>query len=369
MNRRHISVPLGLLLAMPLYATDSATPARVAILTIQPGEVTVLHLRPEFESTIHLPEEVTSVVLGSPGAFKAEHSEGEPNYVYVKPIKREASQSNVLISTRSGQHVSLELINDGTDGGATPVDFLLDYKPAGSFLVSDTVSPSGADGSKEAAVRVTHPARPRPRASAGAPPSALELEYQQQQRINTPNWSKWENKQFETSLGDVRQWENQVAVSFSVLNTSGHAIEIVPPQIQIAGVTKQKKKKKGRNIIADQLEIRNFLLSATRLEAGGRADGVVLFDRPNYKQSTEKLYLQLAQADKIDQRWSPAFAQSLRKLVGTCKAAALPSSVACRRTMAHRLRIYSNLHSMCAVDCHFESWHSRASSYARCRRR
>jgi hypothetical protein len=39
----------------------------------------------------------------------------------------------------------------------------------------------------------------------------------------------------------------------------------------------------------------------TRLEAGGRADGVVLFDRPNYKQSTEKLYLQLAQADKIDQ--------------------------------------------------------------------
>jgi hypothetical protein len=27
----------------------------------------------------------------------------------------------------------------------------------------------------------------------------------------------------------------------------------------------------------------------------------VLFDRPNYKQSNEKLYLQLAQADKIDQ--------------------------------------------------------------------
>jgi hypothetical protein len=99
--------PLGLLLAMPLYASDSATPARVATLTIQPGEVTVLHLRPGFESTIHLPEEVTSVVLGSPGAFKAEHSEGEPNYVYVKPIKREASQSNLLISTRSGQHVSL----------------------------------------------------------------------------------------------------------------------------------------------------------------------------------------------------------------------------------------------------------------------
>jgi hypothetical protein len=204
------------------------TGARCNSLTIQPGEVTVLHLRPEFESTIHLPEEVTSVVLGSPSAFKAEHSEGEPNYVYVKPIKR-ASQSNLLISTRSGQHVSLELMNDGTDGGLTPVDFLLDYKPTGSFLVRDTAPASTADGSKEGAVAVAPPAGPRARASAGAPPSALELEYEQQQRINTPDWSKWENKQFETSLGDVRQWGNQVAVSFSVLNTSGHAIEIVPP--------------------------------------------------------------------------------------------------------------------------------------------
>jgi hypothetical protein len=92
MKRRLIFVPLGFLLSLPMYAMAAATPARVATLTIQPGEVTVLHLRPEFESTIHLPEEVTSVVLGSPGAFKAEHSEDEPNYVYVKPIKREASQ-------------------------------------------------------------------------------------------------------------------------------------------------------------------------------------------------------------------------------------------------------------------------------------
>src|ERR1700724_2432847 len=130
-------VPLTLLVSLPLFAADTGTPARVATLTIHPGEVTVLHLRPDFESTIHLPEEITSVVLGSRGDFKAEHSEGEPDYVYVKPIKPQPSQSNLLISTRSGQHVSLELINDGSAGGATPVDFLLDYKPAQSFLVSE----------------------------------------------------------------------------------------------------------------------------------------------------------------------------------------------------------------------------------------
>ena len=39
------------------------------------ARMTVLHLRPEFESTIRMPEEITSVILGSPGEFKAEHSE------------------------------------------------------------------------------------------------------------------------------------------------------------------------------------------------------------------------------------------------------------------------------------------------------
>ena len=296
--------PLVLLVSLPLFAADTGTPARVVTLTIHPGEVTVLHLRPDFESTIHLPEEITSVVLGSPGNFKAEHSEGEPEYVYVKPIKSEPSQSNLLISTRSGQHVSLELINDGSAGGATPVDFLLDYKPARSFLVSE-VTPEAASavpGATSSHIR----AATRPNGSApseGAPPSALELEYQQQQRINTPDWSKWENKQIETSLGDVRQWENQVAVCYSVLNPTDHAVEIVPPQIQISGQSQQKKgkRKKGANITADQLEIRDFRLSTTRLEPGARADGVVLFDRPNYKQSSKKLFLQIAQADKVDQ--------------------------------------------------------------------
>jgi hypothetical protein len=53
-------------------------------------------------------------------------------------------------------------------------------------------------------------------------------------------------------------------------------------------------------IISDQLEIRDYRLTATRLEAGERADGVVVFERPNFKESTEKLFLQIAQADQVD---------------------------------------------------------------------
>ena len=63
---------------------------------------------------------------------------------------------------------------------------------------------------------------------------------------------------------------------------------------------KKKKKKEGKGIISDQLEIRDYRLSTTRLEPGGRADGVVVFDRPNFKESTEKLFLQIAQADQVD---------------------------------------------------------------------
>ena len=88
---------------------------------------------------------------------------------------------------------------------------------------------------------------------------------------------------------------------YSILNNSNQPVEIVPPQIQITGRKATKKKtKEGKGIISDQLEIREFRLSTTRLEPGERADGVVVFDRPNFKESTEKLFLQIAQADQVD---------------------------------------------------------------------
>ena len=138
-------IPIALLIPLHLDATDATVAARVATITINPHEITVLHLRPEFESTIRMPEEVTSVILGSPGEFKAEHNEGEPDYVYVKPIIKEAAQSNLLIATKSGQHVTLELVSDGTSipNQSQPVDFLIEYRSARSFLISsDSEAPT-----------------------------------------------------------------------------------------------------------------------------------------------------------------------------------------------------------------------------------
>jgi hypothetical protein len=296
-------IPIALLVPLRLSATDATVGARVATITINPKEITVLHLRPEFESTIRMPEEVTSVILGSPGEFKAEHNEGEPEYVYVKPITKQAAQSNLLIATKSGQHVTLELVSDGTGipNQLQPVDFLIEYRSARSFLIS---SDSGAPATPAAPGKV--PAHEIDNADAGsgsAPLSNLDEEFRQQQKVNAPKWTKWEDKQIETSIGDMRQWSNQTVISYSILNSSDQPVEIVPPQIQITGrsaAKKKKKKKEGNGIISDQLEIRDYRLSAIRLEPGGRADGVVVFDRPNFKESTEKLFLQIAQADQVD---------------------------------------------------------------------
>jgi hypothetical protein len=294
-------IPLAILIPLRLSATDPPVGARVATITINPRDVTVLHLRPEFESTIRMPEEITSVILGSPGEFKAEHNEGESEYVYIKPIVKEPAQSNLLIATKSGQHVTLELVSDGAGvaNPTQPVDFLIEYRTARSFLIS-------AD-SGSLAMRSVPTKEPEHGVSSGnadlrsAPMSSLDEAFKQQESLNSPKWTKWEDKQIETSIGDVRQLSNETMISYSILNNSNQPIEIVPPQIQITEhKTTKKKKKEGKGIISDQLEIRDYRLSTTRLEPGERADGVVVFDRPNFKESTEKLFLQIAQADQVD---------------------------------------------------------------------
>jgi hypothetical protein len=288
--------PILLLLPSPLKGSEPVPPARIATVVIHPGEVTTLHLRPEFDSVIRMPEEITSIVLGSPESFKAEHNEGEPTYVYVKPITKNPAVSNLMIATKSGAHVTLELISEGsaTPGTGQAVDFLIEYRDRHCFLL--TPAPISFSGEATA-----HPAKPVVTEPAGLPAntSALDEEYAQQIRINAPAWTHWDGNQIETSIGEVRQWNNQVVVSYSVLNHSDEPVEILPPQIQITG-RRLKKKKEGKGITSDQLEIREFRLSKTRLEAGERADGVAVYDRPNFKQSTEKLYLQLAQADQVD---------------------------------------------------------------------
>ena len=95
-------------------------------------------------------------------------------------------------------------------------------------------------------------------------------------------------------VSEVLDEGQEVVVLFSVLNPANHAIEILPPQVQLGGKVKKKW------TTAEQLHVIDFRLSTRRLGAGQRADGVVVFERPSFKESNETLFLQIADSGAVD---------------------------------------------------------------------
>ena len=108
---------------------------KITSLPIEEGEVTLIHLGPGYTTSIRFPEEVRSVVLGNPGSFKAEHSEAEPRMVFLKPITSDPSESNALVTTKSGQEISLQLVSAGKGAINARVDFVVEYHRRRSMVV------------------------------------------------------------------------------------------------------------------------------------------------------------------------------------------------------------------------------------------
>ncbi|MGB7586795.1 MAG: hypothetical protein WBM11_18275 [Terriglobales bacterium] len=114
--------------------------ARIVRLTLDTQSVTVLHLRPGYVSSVRLPEDVSSVVLGNPSTFKAEHSEAEPRLVFLKPTTASRAETNALITTRTGHEISLHLVSAGNSERTGAVDFVLQYDLPHSFLLGNSQS-------------------------------------------------------------------------------------------------------------------------------------------------------------------------------------------------------------------------------------
>jgi hypothetical protein len=86
-------------------------------------------------------------------------------------------------------------------------------------------------------------------------------------------------------------------VPFAILNSSRNPIEILPPQIELAGASRDKHRKAVK---AEPVAIKDYWISRRQLAPGARADGVVFFERPSFKESRERLLLSVAQADAVD---------------------------------------------------------------------
>ena len=281
-------ITIGLLLPRITVAQAELPQARIVNLNVDPEQVVVLHLRPGYVSSVRVLEEVSSVVLGDPGSFKAEHSDAEPQLVFFKATSAKPAETNALITTRGGHEISLSLVSQGKADRSEPVDYVLYCERPRSFLIAST-HPIFVVGETENVATESHPTS-TPQEKIGSPKENLLSA----ERIENPHW---EGKQLQVAVGQAIEKEQQMAVPFAVLNSSARTIEVLPPQIQLAGTSKGKHRKA---IKAEPVAIKDYWITSRRLAPGARADGIVVFDRPTFKESSEQLLLAVAQAEEVD---------------------------------------------------------------------
>src|SRR3974390_3491700 len=231
------------------------------------GKVTVVEIGPHFVSAIRLTEPVNSIAVGDPALFQVEHSEREPELVLVKALTERNSETNLLVSTVHGRQFSFLLVNRGSAAAGSRVDFLLQYKPAVSFLIEPEVVPFPLIG-QTAPIERSGPAASTANANAenGAQllPTALNLNGAEAtgghagatlrpsaslddllrrqetaplpvlygERIEAENAK---GDRLRVGVSEILDGGDQVTVLFSVVNTSKHAILLMPPQVQLGG--------------------------------------------------------------------------------------------------------------------------------------
>jgi hypothetical protein len=278
---------LALALSRTLSAQVDAPQARIVTLSLDPQSVTILHLRTGYVSSVRLPEEVRSVVLGDPGVFKAEHSESEPQLVFFKPTSPKPSETNALITTNSGHEISLNLVSEGKSDLGRAIDYVLKYERPHSFLIQTAHSSFLVEPTKS-----LEPEK-LPLTTPPAKTDTHEKELLKQERAEDLHW---QGKQLRIAVGRTEESGQQMTVAFSVLNSSARTIELLPPQIELAGTSKQKHKA----IKAEPVAIQEYRMTSRRLPPGATAEGLVVFERPVFKESGERLLLEIAQSAEVD---------------------------------------------------------------------
>src|SRR5215471_6749016 len=238
------------------------------------GKVSVLEIGAHFVSAIRLAEPVNSIAVGDPALFQVEHSEREPELVLVKALTERRSETNLLVSTVHGRQFSFLLVNRGTALTSPKVDFLLQYKPAGSFLVEPEVVPFPLVGqtaeieksavltSGAAKTDVDSPAKLLPTAWSETATEGTNVHAEMtlkqstslddllQRQENAPlpvlygeriEGQNVKGDRLRVGVSEILDGGDEVTVLFSVVNTSKHAILLMAPQVQLGGKSRTGK--------------------------------------------------------------------------------------------------------------------------------
>ncbi|MCI0624877.1 MAG: hypothetical protein L0387_25095 [Acidobacteria bacterium] len=329
---------LGLGWSSAAFAQSPQVQPRIVTRAELQGRIATVKVAPRFVTAIRVPEVVNSVVVGDPAKFQVEHAEREPQLVFVKVLTIKPAQTNLLISTRKGQHTSLLLVSRGDASGVEPlkVDFLVRYETPRGFLIEpagypfpligETValsqhSPNVGNGSqvprpaslgaKEAFAASAETGSTMCRSCGNGGETVtddLDQLLDRQQRAPLPRLygeriavDQSEADRIRAGVSEVIDGGQRVIVLFSIVNPTKQTILLMPPQVQLAGRTKSGKLiKRSQWSTADQLAVLDFRLTRRRVGSGERADGLVVFERPPYKRSNEMLLLQIAESGAVD---------------------------------------------------------------------
>jgi len=144
--------------------------------------------------------------------------------------------------------------------------------------------------------------------AAGVSPDPLDRLMERQQRAPLPllhgvhiRTQDEKGDRVRAGVSEVIDEGRTVVVLFSVMNPQKRTIEVLPPQIQLAGKVREGLLiRRSRWGTSEQLPVQDFRLSRRRIGPGERADGVAVFTRPNFKQSSESIFLQIAESGAVD---------------------------------------------------------------------
>jgi hypothetical protein len=295
--RQVIVLPFAMVLLWigTIVAQENSAPRR-ATRTVFDGHLSTVRLAPHFTTTIRLPEPVSSVIVGDPGLFLAEHSPNEPLLVFVKPLST-AGETNILISTSNGRQFPLLLkssLESGKPNGE--FDLLVVCRAAGTSFIGEGYPTSVIAETQALGPSISNLENEKPVSSTTVPlPTLVE----KQRHGPLP---KLQGDRLKVGIGQVDQRDSQLIVSFSVVNSTAEVVELMVPQVQLAGFVKSGiLGTSTRWTTVDQIPVLEFGLDKRRLIPGARTDGVVVFERPALKQSNESLVLQIAEAARVDQ--------------------------------------------------------------------
>jgi hypothetical protein len=196
---------------------------------------------------------------------------------------------------------------------------MMRYRPAGRFVIEPS-APSlsiaqtvalPTSGQTAEPPKIPSPATPsdvRPAAQSADAALGLDALLERQRRAplpalygEKPGTAPPGKQILKAGVSEVIDQGKEVVVLFSVVNVQNHAVELMPPQVQLGG--KVKKGTIVRHSVwsnSEQLPVEDFRMSQRRIGPGERADGVLIFQRPSFKQSNETLLLQVADSGAVD---------------------------------------------------------------------